>query len=185
VSSGWSAPREHGAHNSLDIPIPVGTGVRAVADGHVIHVQPTPRGDAGIWIALRHPSGLVSRYLHLSQALVATGTSVRRGDVIARSGNTGHSSGPHLHFDLRAPRSMLPSIARAVGQPRTGWGRELAPYGIAIPAEPWIPVDGYAASVARDADDARIPLRVRAAPPPPLVADTDAQPVSTPSQVEA
>jgi hypothetical protein len=180
VSSGWSRPRGDRLHRALDIPLPVGTPVRAIADGEVIHAQRTPRGDAGIWLAVRHPSGLVSRYLHLSSVDVADSARVRRGDVIGRSGNTGHSSGPHLHLDLRVPVALLPAIARTTGTPRTGWGAELLPYGVSIPGEPWIPVDRYDDTVAKQAAAAGIPLRA--------LADTsriDDAPVSTPSQVEA
>jgi murein DD-endopeptidase MepM/ murein hydrolase activator NlpD len=180
VSSGWSRPRGDRLHRALDIPLAVGTPVLAIADGDVIRAQRTPSGDAGIWVAVRHPSGLVSRYLHLSTANVAEGARVRRGDVIGRSGNTGHSTGPHLHLDLRVPITLLPAIARTTGTPRTGWGPELLPYGVSIPGEPWIPVDGYDDAVATEARAAGIALRV-----PATTSRVDDSPVSTPSQVEA
>jgi murein DD-endopeptidase MepM/ murein hydrolase activator NlpD len=179
ASSGWSRPRGDRLHRALDIPVPVGTPVRAIADGEVIHAQRTPRGGAGIWLAVRHPSGLVSRYLHLSAIDVGEGARVRRGDVIGRSGNTGHSTGPHLHLDLRVPLTLLPAITRTTGTPRTGWGPELLPYGVSIPGEPWIPVDGYDDAVASEARAAGIPLRVQA-----TTARVDEALVSTPSQVD-
>jgi hypothetical protein len=89
---------------------------------------------------------------------VNQGDIVNRGDIVGRSGNTGNSAGPHLHLDLRAPRALLPSIARAIGVPRSGWGAPMVPYGYSIPGEPWIPVDGYLDRVKRDAEREGIPL---------------------------
>src|SRR5690606_4256883 len=103
VSSGWSRPRGDRLHRALDIPLPVGTPVRAVDGGVVVRVQRVDTGDAGRWIAIRHPSGLTSRYLHLSRTLVDLDDQVARGDVIGFSGDTGNSAGPHLHLDLRLP----------------------------------------------------------------------------------
>lgn len=158
VSSGWARPRGNRLHRALDLPIPVGTPIVAVDAGEVIRVQRADRGDAGIWVGIRHPSGVTSRYLHLSEARARRGQVVRRGEVIGLSGNTGHSSGPHLHLDLRVPRAMLDAITNAVGMPRTGWGPAMEPYGHSIPGEPWIPVDHYREDVRREAAAAGIPL---------------------------
>lgn len=159
--SGWGRPRSGGvSHPGLDIWLPVGTPVLAMADGVAVRVQPTEDGDAGgIRVALRHPSGLVSRYMHLSRADVAVGQHVRAGQVIGLSGDTGvGSTGPHLHVDLKAPASLLPAIARAMGLATFPWGPELKPYGFAIPAEPWVPVDEYNARTRDDAAGRGIPL---------------------------
>lgn len=159
--SGWGRPRPGGIlHPGLDLPLPVGTPVLAMADGVAIRVQPTDDGDAGgIRIAIRHPSGLVSRYMHLSHAGVTVGQSVRKGQAIAQSGATGvGSTGPHLHVDLKAPASLLSAIASVTGIPRGGWQPELKPYGFGVPAEPWVPVDEYIKRTRDDAAANGIPL---------------------------
>ena len=84
---------------------------------------------------------------------------VERGQQIGLSGNTGNSRSPHLHFDLRAPGSMLPAIEGAIGRPRSGWGPDMRPFGHSIPGEPWIPVDAYRPVVRADAEAMGIPLR--------------------------
>lgn len=55
----------------------------------------------GYVVYIDHGGGVTSRYGHLSKVLVKVGQSVSQGDVIARSGNTGNSTGPHLHFEIR------------------------------------------------------------------------------------
>jgi len=161
AASGWGRPREGHVHAGIDIPLPVGTPVYAMGDGVVIRAQATNAGDAaGIWVGIRHADGLVSRYMHLSRTDVALHQRVRRGQQIGLSGNTGiHSSGPHLHADLKAPESLLTAIAAAGGKPSTGWGPMATGYGYGIPGEPWIPVDSYASRTIADAKANGIPLR--------------------------
>jgi murein DD-endopeptidase MepM/ murein hydrolase activator NlpD len=159
--SGWGRPRAGGIlHPGLDIWVPIGTPVLAMADGVAIRVQPVVDGDAGgIRIALRHASGIVSRYMHLSRTSVSVGQKVRKGTVIGSSGDTGvGDTGAHLHVDLKAPAALLPAIKAAVGEPRGGWMAELAPYGFGVPAEPWVPVDEYNARTRADAAANGIPL---------------------------
>lgn len=147
VSSGWSRPRGDAPHRALDIPLPIGTPVLAVADGTVSRLWPSSEGDAGVWVALTHAGGIVTRYMHLSriQPGLQLGQAVRKGQVIGLSGHTGNSATPHLHFDLSVPASMLPEVEREVGRPSVGWGDSAyqSPYGYKIPSEPWIPVDAY------------------------------------------
>ncbi len=158
VSGGWPRPRHERLHRALDITLPVGTAIRAVDDGVVVRVQRVDTSDAGRWIRVRHPSGMTSRYLHLSRTMVDLDDQVARGDVIGLSGNTGNSAGPHLHLDLRVPREMLALVEHAVGRPRSGWGPQMEPYGYSIPGEPWVPVDGYRQRVRREAHAEGIPL---------------------------
>ena len=86
-------------HAGVDMPGPIGTPIYATADGYV--------GRAG-WasgygnlVALEHGAGIETRYGHLSAILVHPGQHVRRGDLIARMGSTGRSTGSHLHYEVR------------------------------------------------------------------------------------
>lgn len=165
VSGGWARPRGETIHRAIDIPIPTGTQVIAVADGEVIRYKPTDTDNAGIWIGLRHAGGVVSRSMHFSRIApgVVLGTKVRKGQVIGYSGNTGRSSGPHLHFDLKVPQAMLAEVERAVGRPVTGYPSFQDPYGWAIASEPWVPVDAYAPRTIAEAAAAGVPLYRRRA----------------------
>jgi len=133
VSSGWLESRGNRLHRALDILAPTGTPIDTIDDGVVSRVVTVDQSDAGLWVAVKHPSGLTSRYLHLSRVSVALGQVVRRGDVLGLSGETGDAAVPHLHLDLRVPSTMLPDVERAIGKPRPGWGPELKPFGISIP----------------------------------------------------
>ena len=84
-------------HNGIDIAVPIGTDVLAPADGVVKSVYSTTAG--GRQIVLEH-DGWMTGYAHLSQQLVSIGDHVAQGQVIAKSGNTGTSTGPHLHFTM-------------------------------------------------------------------------------------
>jgi murein DD-endopeptidase MepM/ murein hydrolase activator NlpD len=163
VASGWASPRGTGPtrrlHRGLDIGLPVGTPILAVDQGVVTFVQSHDLGDAGIWTAVRHPSGVTSRYIHLSRTLVKVGQLVQRGERISLSGDTATRGVPHLHLDLRAPAAMLPAIEAAIGLPRSGWGPEMKPFGHSIPGEPLIPVDAYREIVRIEAAAMGIPLR--------------------------
>lgn len=158
VSGGWARPRHDRLHRALDLPLPVGTAIRAIDRGLAVRVQREDAGDAGRWVGIRHPSGMTSRYLHLSKVAVTLDDQVERGQVIGYSGNTGNSAGPHLHLDLRVPAELLAAVELEVGKPRSGWGPGMAPYGYSIPGEPWVPVDGYLAIVEREARAEGIPL---------------------------
>lgn len=160
VMSGWWRPRSDHKHAGIDIPLREGTPILSVGDGTVVRVQPTARGDAaGIYVAVEHPSGITSRYMHLSKVAATQGRKVKQGDVIGYSGNTGvANTGPHLHFDLKAKPAILPAIAATVGKPSTGWAPLMEPIGYGIPSEPWIPVDKYIDRTAADAKSMGIPL---------------------------
>ncbi|MET4694785.1 peptidoglycan DD-metalloendopeptidase family protein [Endozoicomonas lisbonensis] len=105
ISSGFSLSRIHPItgvkqpHLGTDWATPVGTPVYAVADGRV---KKAVRGHpaAGNYIELQNGGRYVTRYLHLDRLSVAAEQQVRKGDLIGYSGNTGLSTGPHLHFEL-------------------------------------------------------------------------------------
>jgi murein DD-endopeptidase MepM/ murein hydrolase activator NlpD len=163
VASGWASARGTGPtrrlHRAIDIGLPIGAPILAIDEGIVTHVQSQDIGDAGIWTAIRHPSGISSRYIHLSRTLVKVGQQVQRGERIGLSGDTASKGVPHLHLDLRAPAAMLPAIEAAIGRPRSGWGPEMKPFGHSIPGEPFIQVDAYRDIVRTEATAMGIPLR--------------------------
>lgn len=85
-------------HRGLDFSAPVGTPVRAPASGRVKHAS--RGGSLGLMVELDHSNGLITRYGHLSEILVEKGEWVTRGQIVARVGNTGRSTGPHLHYEV-------------------------------------------------------------------------------------
>ena len=86
-------------HNGVDYRASVGTTVYAVAEGRV--TASTYDNASGNYIAIRHKDNTTSYYLHLSRRSVRTGASVRTGQVIGLSGNSGRTNGPHLHFGFK------------------------------------------------------------------------------------
>ena len=86
-------------HNGVDFAVPVGSDVYAVAAGTV--TQSERRGSYGHLVVIRHRNGWESRYAHLDKRLVKQGQRVEAGQRVAESGNTGRSTGPHLHLELR------------------------------------------------------------------------------------
>ncbi len=85
-------------HRGVDFAVPVGTPVLAVGDGEVMVAK--NGGAAGNYVAIRHGRQYMTRYMHLRKILVKPGQKIKRGDRIALSGNTGRSTGPHLHFEM-------------------------------------------------------------------------------------
>lgn len=85
-------------HKGVDWACPIGTSIMASCGGTV--VQAGWMGGYGNCITLRHPDGRQTRYGHLSKILVSVGQSVSQGQKIALSGNTGRSTGPHVHFEI-------------------------------------------------------------------------------------
>lgn len=92
-------PRWGRTHEGIDLAVSTGTEVSASAEGVVI--QSGWNGGYGISIYVDHGNGIVTRYGHLSQAYAQVGRKVKQGEVIGLSGNTGNSTGPHLHFEVR------------------------------------------------------------------------------------
>ena len=104
---------ERRGHTGMDLAVPTGTSVRAALPGTVT-VSTYNRGGYGYYVMIDHGGGLSTLYGHNSQLLARVGQTVEAGDVIALSGSTGRSTGPHLHFEVRIngertnPRSYLP-----------------------------------------------------------------------------
>ena len=97
----WGRP-----HEGIDLPAPVGTPVFAAADGQVIYAGHGVRGYGNL-IVVKHAGELLTVYAHNSVLLVSQGQPVRAGDRIALVGQSGHATGPHLHFEVR--RGQIPT----------------------------------------------------------------------------
>jgi len=116
-------------HPGIDIATASGTIVLAAMDGEVIENR--YMGAYGNLIIIDHGDHFTSRYAHLSEILVKKGDKVKKGQIIALSGNTGRSTGPHLHFEVRYmdmilnPEFFLPEFVQsiyAIGEDENGEG---------------------------------------------------------------
>jgi murein DD-endopeptidase MepM/ murein hydrolase activator NlpD len=95
TGSSWSL----GYHTGVDFPVATGTSVKAVTGGEVVSAGWA--GSFGYEVIVRHPDGRYSQYAHLSAISVSEGQPVTSGQRLGRSGSTGNSTGPHLHFEIR------------------------------------------------------------------------------------
>lgn len=91
-------PRGRSFHTGVDIGVESGSTVLAADDGIVVYAGWA--GAFGILVSVDHGNGYVTKYAHNSRVLVSEGQRVERGQQIARSGNTGNSTGPHVHFEI-------------------------------------------------------------------------------------
>lgn len=101
---GWiSSPfgeRDGRPHEGVDIAANMGDPIKASMAGEVIYAD--SRGTYGLTVILDHGDGITTLYAHCSQLLVKKGQRVKQGDKIAKVGNTGRSTGPHLHMEVRS-----------------------------------------------------------------------------------
>lgn len=122
-------------HNGLDLGASIGTPVFAADDGVVIgadnnDVSRWRKYQYGKYVMIKHANDLATLYAHLSRQVVSTGMSVKRGELIGYSGNTGYATGPHLHFGLYwYPSVIMKSIPPAAG---------LVPVGVIINPEDYL-----------------------------------------------
>ncbi|TKI08237.1 murein DD-endopeptidase MepM [Martelella alba] len=113
-------------HRGVDFAMPVGTPVLAVGDGEVVVSK---NGDgAGNYIAIRHGRQYMTRYMHLKTLLVKPGQKVKRGERIALSGNTGRSTGPHLHFEIWINNQAVNPLTAKLPRTEALSGRERVDY---------------------------------------------------------
>ena len=95
----------HG-NNGVDLAAPTGTPILAAADGRVIVSRAGGyNGGYGSYIVISHPNGTQTLYAHLSQNSVFVGQNIVQGQTIGAVGNTGKSTGPHLHFEIRGAKN--------------------------------------------------------------------------------
>ena len=90
---------EHDFHEGIDLACSLGTPVRTARDGIIIVAG--NEGGYGNLVVVRHSNGYETYYGHLSKFLVKEGQKVKKGDIVALSGNTGRTTGPHLHYEIR------------------------------------------------------------------------------------
>lgn len=108
-----------GSHSGVDFRASIGTEVKAMADGVVMGTGDTDiycKGASfGKWVLIKYNNGLSSTYGHLSVVYAKKGEKVKTGDIVALSGNTGHTTGPHLHVTVYASGGVkvdeVPSIS--------------------------------------------------------------------------
>lgn len=141
----------------MDLRADVGDPVMAAAGGEVI-VAAYGSETAGNWVALRHATGLVTRYLHLSQIHVQVGQRVSGGQIVGLAGNTGTSAAPHLHFDALLPSGSLWMYTTTWGTPSGGFGDAISGLGVKVPIEPILPVDQYSSTLVAQAKEYGISL---------------------------
>lgn len=96
---GESSSRRTSKHTGLDIGAPTGTKIKACADGTVTFSG--YKGSYGYMVVLNHGNGIETYYAHCSKLYANVGDKISQGDVIAAVGNTGNSTGPHLHLEIR------------------------------------------------------------------------------------
>lgn len=107
--------RDGRPHEGLDIAAEEGTPVRVASGGRVVFAG--PRGTYGLAVIVDHGDGVQTLYAHCSRLMVTEGRDVDAGAIIALSGNTGRSTGPHLHLEVRKnglPLDPLPYLERTI-----------------------------------------------------------------------
>jgi len=130
-------------HGGIDLAVPVGTPVNAPAAGRVVFAG--PRGKGGNTVIIEHADGVTTGYAHLSTINVKVGDTVTQGVAFAKSGNTGNSTGPHLHFSARRngeridPRSIMGQPAPAANAPAGAAAPTTTPLPAAEPRRPRVP----------------------------------------------
>ena len=91
-------------HSGIDFPAPPGTKIYSSGEGRVTKVESD--GGYGLFVEIKHALGFTSKYAHLSKAFVKEGDTIHREQEIGQVGNTGRSTGPHLHFEVSEERNF-------------------------------------------------------------------------------
>jgi murein DD-endopeptidase MepM/ murein hydrolase activator NlpD len=105
VSGGRESQGLHG-YNAVDLAAPVGTPIYAAAEGTVIvSIMGGWNGGYGNYVVISHPNGTQTLYAHAKETLVIPGQHVEQGQLIAKIGMTGKTTGPHVHFEIRGARN--------------------------------------------------------------------------------
>lgn len=105
LASGHKTQGLHDHNRAIDIGAPIGTPIRAAASGTVLFAKNGWNGGFGNLVILNHLNGTQTYYAHQSKLGVSAGEKVSQGEIIGYVGSTGHSTGPHLHFEVRGARN--------------------------------------------------------------------------------
>lgn len=98
-------------HNAIDVAGACGSGVYAVAPGQITDVRSGWEGGYGNYVDIDHGNGVSTRYAHAESVTVKVGQMVGGGDIVARMGNTGNSTGCHVHFEVFGPAAAVNPFA--------------------------------------------------------------------------
>ena len=111
--TGRLSQQYHRGHNGLDIAIPVGTPIQTTMDGQVVHAGWNNQGYGNLVIV--ENGEYRTYYAHLSSIPVSVGETVKAGATIGLSGNTGNSTGPHLHYEIRRNKVAIDPTEATLG----------------------------------------------------------------------
>jgi hypothetical protein len=117
----------NGKHNGIDLAMPEGTTLRSIADGVIERVVDYGSENIGKGVIIKLDDGSSAIYGHMSDISVKVGETLKAGEVIGLSGNTGHSTGAHLHFGLwkdgayQDPTPLADALANISGDVGNGW----------------------------------------------------------------
>jgi murein DD-endopeptidase MepM/ murein hydrolase activator NlpD len=105
------------SHNGVDLAAPAGTPIYATADGYVSKAEWF--SSYGKYVSIEHGADLQTRFAHMSDIAVTSGTRVKKGQLIGYVGSTGRSTGPHLHYEVRIagkPVNPVPYMVESEAQ---------------------------------------------------------------------
>jgi murein DD-endopeptidase MepM/ murein hydrolase activator NlpD len=141
ITSTFGATERRSHHTGIDIDGEEGDPIAAAADGRVARIDDDPK--YGLLVILDHESGYATWYAHASEVLVREGDDVRRGQTIARVGDSGDARGTHLHFEVRLKdRPVDPLIYLDAGRSTASLDRRSAPRRLPQPSRPGRPRTG-------------------------------------------
>lgn len=100
VIAAYGAKTNGKSNDGINLSVPEGTPVKAAEDGVVAYAGSELKGYGNL-VLIRHSNGYVSAYAHASELMVKRGETIKRGQVIAKSGQSGEVSSPQLHFEIR------------------------------------------------------------------------------------
>jgi murein DD-endopeptidase MepM/ murein hydrolase activator NlpD len=100
VIAGYGAKTSGKQNDGINVAVPEGTPVKAADDGVVTYAGNELKGYGNL-VLIKHSNGFVTAYAHTSELLVKRGDTIKRGQIIAKSGQTGEVQSPQLHFEIR------------------------------------------------------------------------------------